>query len=78
MLLLEKLITFLIFVHSSKTTYSKKQREYFHFTIMQRKTLYGAKAEKCKVGYEKNMRDYNRLSGKTSVNRVSVYRLVII
>ena len=28
MLLLKKLITFLIFVHSSKTTYNKKQKEY--------------------------------------------------
>ena len=45
---------------------------------MQKKTLYVAKAKKCKVGYENNMRDYNRLSGKTSVNRVSVYILVII
>ncbi|WZZ71704.1 hypothetical protein YC2023_083074 [Brassica napus] len=29
---------------------------------MQKKTLYVAKAEKCKVGYEKNMRNYNILS----------------
>ena len=28
MLFLEKLITFLIFVHSPKTTYIKKQKEY--------------------------------------------------
>ncbi|KAH0923065.1 hypothetical protein HID58_023083 [Brassica napus] len=31
---------------------------------MQKKTLYVAKAEKCKVGYKKNMRNYNRLSGR--------------